>query len=240
MAGTFGTFYGGDTPLDPNNIRGENGPSDIDIRNRITLTFVYQPAFSVANQMTRAVINGWSLSGSEIASSGQPVSLGVSGSAIFSGSTSSSSYADDGGIYGGAMSSSTGSASTGRPPYIGRNSIPMPRWNDADLRLARKFPIHESMSLDLSLDAFNFLNQTIIQGVNSSYSNWAAAGANVTLPSGTKLACSGTGAAPSGSSLQGCFSPYSGTGATAFNQKSTTNSSLYGPRQLQVAAKFTF
>jgi hypothetical protein len=54
------------------------------------------------------------------------------------------------------------------------------------------------------------------------------------------VACSGTGAAPSGSTLQGCFSPYSGTGATAFNQKSTTNSSLYGPRQLQVAAKFTF
>jgi hypothetical protein len=240
VAGTFGTFYGGDVPLDPNNVRGENGPSDTDVRNRFTLTFVYQPTFSIGNNLARSLVDGWIFSGSEIASSGQPVSLGLSGSSIYSGSTSATSYADDGGIYGGAMSSSTGGATNGRPPYIGRNSIPMPGWNNADLRLARTFPIHESMSLDLSVDAFNFLNQTIVQGVNTSYGNWAAAGTNVTLPSNAKVACSGTGAAPSGSTLQGCFSPYSGTGATAFNQKSTTNSSLYGPRQLQVAAKFTF
>ena len=34
LQGNIGTFYGGDTPLDPNNVRLENGPSDIDIRNR--------------------------------------------------------------------------------------------------------------------------------------------------------------------------------------------------------------
>ena len=240
VAGTFGTFYGGDTPLDPNNVRLENGPSDIDIRNRFTLSFVYQPTMHFENALASNIVNGWALSGSEIASSGEPVSLGINGSSIYSGSTSASSYADDGGIYGGAMSSSTGGATNGRPPYVGRNSIPMPGFNDADLRLARTFKIHEAMSVNLSLDAFNALNQTIIQGVNSSYSNWAANGTNITLPSGTKVACSATGAAPSGSTLQGCFSPYSGTGASAFNIKSTTASTLYGPRQLQVAAKFTF
>ncbi len=240
VGGSNGTFYGGDVPLDPNNIRGENGQSDIDARNRFTLTFVYQPTWSVENRLARSVINGWSFSGSEIASSGQPVYLGISGSAIFSGSTSATSYGDDGGIYGGAISSGSGGATNGRPPYIGRNSIPMPGWNDADLRLARKFAIHENMSLDLTLDAFNFLNKTIVQGVNSSYSNYVAASASVVLPNNTKLACSGTGAAPSGSTLQGCFSPYSGGGATAFNVKSTTSSNLYGPRQLQVSAKFSF
>jgi len=242
VSGNFGTFYGGDVPLDPNNIKGENGLSDTDIRNRFTLTFVYEPTFSFANPVARAVANGWVLSGSEIASGGQPVSLGVSGASIYSGSTNATSYADEGGIYGGAMSSSSGGATNGRPPYIGRNSIPMPRWNNADLRLARKFPIHESMSLDLSLDAFNFLNQTIVQGVNSNYGTYTAASSTtaISLPSGTKEFCSATTAAPSTSSLQGCFSPYAGTGATAFNQKSTTTSNLYGPRQLQVAAKFTF
>jgi hypothetical protein len=238
VGGANGTFYGGDVPLDPNHIKGDNGLSDTDIRNRFTLTFVYQPNYSFANPVSRALINGWTFAGSEIASGGQPVFMGINGSAIYSGSTSATSYADDGGLYGGAISSSSGSATNGRPPYIGRNSIPQPGWNDADLRLSRKFPIHESMSVDLSLDAFNFLNQVIVLGVNSSYSNWTATGANVTLPSGAKVACSGT--APSGSSLQGCFSPYSGTGATAFNQKSTTTGGLTGPRQLQVAAKFTF
>ena len=43
VQGANGTFYGGDTPPDPNNIRRDNGPSDIDIRNRFTLSFVYQP-----------------------------------------------------------------------------------------------------------------------------------------------------------------------------------------------------
>src|SRR5206468_863570 len=43
VQGTNGTFYGGDTPLDPNNIRRDNGPSDTDVRNRFALSFVYQP-----------------------------------------------------------------------------------------------------------------------------------------------------------------------------------------------------
>ena len=243
VAGTFGTFYGGDTPLDPNNIRIENGLSDIDVRNRFTLTFVYEPTFHIENALTRSVANGWVFSGSEIASSGEPVSLGLSGSSIFNGSASTASplsYGDDGGIYGGAMSSSSGGATNGRPPYVGRNSIPMPGFNDADLRLARKFAVHEGMSLDLALDAFNVVNRTIVQGVNSSYGTVTLASGTVTLPTGAKVVCSATGAAPSNSSLQACFSPYTGVGSNAFNVKTTTNSGLYGPRQLQVSAKFSF
>lgn len=240
VGGNSGTFYGGDVPLDPNNIRLENGPSDIDVRNRFTFTFLYQPTFEFASSLARNVINGWALSGSEIASTGEPVYLGLSGSTIFSGSTSASSYGDDGGIYGGAMSSGSGSATNGRPPYIGRNSIPMPGWNNADLRFARNFPIREGMSMNLSVDAFNALNQTIVQGVNSTYGTYTTGTSSITLPSGNKVACSATAAVPSNSSLEGCFSPYTGTGSNAFNVKTTTNGNLYGPRQLQVAAKFTF
>lgn len=240
VGGANGTFYGGDVPLDPNNVRLENGPSDTDVRNRFTLSFLYQPTLHLQNALARDIVNGWALSGSEIASTGQPIFLGISGSSIFSGSTSATSYADDGGIFGGAISSGSGSPTNGRPPYIGRNSIYMPGWNDADLRLARTFPIREGMSFDLSLDAFNALNQTIVQGVNSSYSAYTANGSTITLPSGSKVACSATGAAPSNSSLQGCFSPYTGTGSSAFNVKTTTTGNLYGPRQLQLAAKFNF
>ncbi len=242
VAGTFGTFFGGDTPLDPNNVRLENGPSDLDIRNRFTLSFVYQPTFSIANPFARSLADGWVFSGSEIASNGEPVSLGLSGSTIFAGATSPTSYADEGGIFGGAMSSSSGGATNGRPPQVGRNSIPMPGFNDADLRLGRKFAIHEGMSLDVNLDAFNFLNQTIIQGVNSSYSNFTGGTSKVSLPGGASTAatCAAIDPAPSGSSIQGCFSPYTGTGSTAFDQKSTTSSNLLGPRQLQFSAKFTF
>jgi hypothetical protein len=243
VGGNNGTFYGGDTPLDPNNIRLENGQSDIDIRRRLTLSFVYQPNISLANALARNVVNGWSISGSDIASDGEPVFLGLSGSSIYSGSTSASSYADDGGIYGGAMSSSSGSATNGRPPYVGRNSIPMPGFNDLDLRIKRKFQIHEKMNLELVGDAFNALNHTIITGVNSSYGTYTAATSTLPSAPGSTAAgpkCSATGSAPSNSTLQGCFSPYTGTGANTFNGMSSTNNALYGPRQIQVSAKFTF
>jgi len=235
VGGNSGTFYGGDVPLDPNNLRLENGPSDTDVRNRFTLTFIFQPTWHIANPFAKNIVNGWALSGSEIASNGQPVYMGSSGitGTIFSGSTSASSYADDGGIFGGAMSSSSGSATNGRPPYIGRNSIPMPGWNDVDLRLGRTFAIREGMSLALNLDAFNALNQTIVQGVNSTYSAYTSA-------TTTSSTCNSSSSVPTGSALQGCFSPYTGTGANAFNVKTLTNGFLYGARQLQVAAKFTF
>ena len=53
VAGANGTFYGGDVPLDPNNIRLENGPSDIDIRNRFSVSFYYQPQFMKDNKSSR-------------------------------------------------------------------------------------------------------------------------------------------------------------------------------------------
>ena len=188
------------------------------------------------------MVNGWSLSGSEIHSSGEPVFLGVSGSSIFSGATSASSYADEGGIYGGAMSSGLRSATNGRPPYIGRNSIPMPRWNNADLRLARKFPIHETMAVDLSLDAFNFAEPDHRSGCELKL--WHRHPGFAVPPRSPCLRVQRSLLGhPCGSGrllAAGLLQPLRGVGATAFNQKSTTSSNLYGPRQLQFAAKFTF
>ena len=54
VEGSAGTFYGGNTVLDPNNIRGENGPSDIDIRNRYTaMSFSYQPKVMLGTSWSR-------------------------------------------------------------------------------------------------------------------------------------------------------------------------------------------
>jgi hypothetical protein len=232
VAGTFGTFYGGDTPLDPNNIRGENGPSDTDIRTRFTMNFLYQPRIMMGNKLVKNLLDDFTFSGTEIASGGQPISLGMSGT-VYSGSTSSSSYADEGGIYGGAMSSSSGGATTGRPPQIGRNSITGPGFNDVDFRITRNVPIHDKIYVQFIGEAFNALNRTIITGVNGTYSQYASSSASST-------SCPSNGSAPTGSALQGCISPFSGTGLNAFGVRSGTNNGLYGPRQLQVSAKLFF
>jgi hypothetical protein len=237
VAGTFGTFYGGDTPLDPNNPRGDNGPSDTDIRNRFALSFVYQPHLFEDYKWPKQIIDGFLFSGGFIASGGQPISLSMSGT-VYSGT--GTSYGADGNIYGGAMSSSSGAPTTGRPPQIGRNSIYMPGYNDLDFRIAHNIPIHEKIYMQFSADAFNLLNHQIITGVNGTFSQYAA----LTAPT-TKVpnpACSSTNysSAPAGSAVAGCISPYSGTGLSAFGATSGTNNSLYGARQMQFAAKLFF
>jgi Carboxypeptidase regulatory-like domain len=237
VGGANGTFFGGDTPLNPNNLRQDNGPSDTDIRNRFTLSFVYQPKIMPDNKYVKHLFDDFTFSGAEIASGGQPIFLGMSGT-VYSGT--GTSYGADGNIYGGAMSSSSGSATTGRPPQIGRNSIYGPGFNNVDLRVARNVPIHESIYMQFSADAFNLLNHTIVTGVNGTFSQYAGSSPTATAACSTAAGSATAGSVPAGSVLQGCISPYSGTGLQAFGATSGTNNGLYGPRQMQFSAKLFF
>jgi outer membrane receptor protein involved in Fe transport len=237
VQGSSGTFYGGDTPLNPNHIQGDNGPSDIDIRNRFTLSFVYAPKLFEDNRYVKHLFDDFTFSGAEIASSGEPIFLGMSGT-VYSGT--GTSYGADGNIYGGAMSSSSGSATTGRPPQIGRNSISAPGYNNFDFRLSRNIPIHEKIYMQFSADAFNLLNHKIISAVNSTYSQYAASSSSATSACSTAVGTATGGTVPAGSVLQGCISPYTGTGLSAFGATSSTNNGLYGPRQMEFKAKLFF
>jgi hypothetical protein len=234
VAGSSGTFYGGNTVLDPNNVRGENGLSDIDIRNRFTLTMLYQPHILESNKFVKHVLDEWIFSGSEIASGGQPIFASMSGT-VFSGNTSSTSYGDLGNIYGGAMSSSSGAATTGRPPQISRNSLIGPGFNDFDARLSRNIPIHEKIYMQISADAFNLPNHKVVTGVVGTYSTYLS---GVGSTSGTGKCVATT--VPTGSVQQGCIVPSTATGLSAFGVVSATSNGLYGARQMQFAAKLFF
>ena len=196
------------------------------------MSFNYQPQIMLGNKVVKYLLDDFSFSGDEIASGGEPIFLGTSGT-VYSGSTSATSYGDDGGIFGGAISSGSGSPTTGRPPYIGRNSIPAPGFNNVDFRISRSIPIHDKISLQVFGEAFNLINHTIVTGVNSTYATY-------TSSSSTSTTCPSAGSAPAGSALQGCFTPYPGTGLSAFGATSSTSSLLYGARQLQVSAKLFF
>jgi hypothetical protein len=233
VQGNNGTFYGGDTPLDPNNIKRENGLSDIDIRNRFTIIVSYQPQILHDNKWVRNGLDGFKFTASDIASGGQPIFASMSGTVYSNGSTINGIAGDQGNIFGGAMSSSSGSATTGRPPQIGRNSQIGPGFNSMDMRVSRVIPIHDNIKMEFSGDAFNLLNHTIITAVNGTYSTYTSASAASTT-------CTLGSGAPAGSPLQGCIAPFSGTGLSAFGAPSATNNLLYGPRQLQVSAKLTF
>jgi hypothetical protein len=234
VAGNFGTFYGGDTTTDPNNIRFDNGPSDINVKHRMTLSFVYQPEIMEGNKWVKNSLDGFKFSGEEIASSGEPISLGESGT-IYAGNTNSSSYADLSGIFGGAMSSSSGLASGGRAPQVGRNSINMPGFNDFDLRVTRDVPIYDKIYMEFAADAFNLLNHQIVTAVNGTYTSYLAQ-----TKTGGAYTCQAF-TAPTGSNAQGCFVPSTNTGLSAFGVTSSTSSSqLYTSRTMQMSAKLFF
>ena len=90
------------------------------------------------------------------------------------------------------------------------------------------------MKLQLIGEAFNVLNNRIITGVNGTYSLYTSAGATGSCSTATQRP------GPSGSPLQGCIAPNLATGGSAFGAPSSTSNTLYGPRQLQVSAKFIF
>jgi outer membrane receptor protein involved in Fe transport len=223
--GANGTFYGGDQPLDPNHLQNDNGNSDTDIRNRFVLSFVYQPKLMMENKWVKQIVDGFQFAGAETASGGQPIFLGMGGT-VYSGGAGS--YASGGNIYGGSISSSSGVASTGRPPQIGRNSIYAPGFNNFDMRVTRDIPIHDQMKLSFSANAYNLLNHRIVTGVNSTYSTYATCTA------------AQSSAVPTGSVLQGCITPFAGSGVNAFGNQSSTSNLLYNSRQMEFIARFTF
>jgi hypothetical protein len=242
VSGAFGTFYGGNPPLDPNNIKGEYGNSDTDLRNRFIASAIYQPHIMPDNWAFKYVLNPFQFSGTYIAQTGQP---NVAGTASYPGASNTNaalslitkSLAGDlGGPTGAVMSSGGGTATTGRPFFIQRNSQVGPGLQDIDLRLSRNIPIYHAMRLQLSAEAFNLANHRLVTGVNSTYSSYL-----LPTQSGSGYTCPAQNAGPTtaGSTFGGCYVPY--VSATAgFNSPSATSNLLYGPRQMQFIAKLYF
>lgn len=240
VQGAFGTFYGGNPVVDPNNLKAEYGRADIDMRNRFVGTILWKPTIHASNPWMRHGLDGFTFSGTATESTGFPIVASMSGTVsslwTVKGLTGppASATAADGNIYGGTMSSSSGAPTTGRPPQIRRNSQPGPGVRNIDFRVTREVPIHEHVYLQFIGEAFNLMNHQIISSVNSTYSTYTA-------PTATTGACPATEAVPSGSNFWGCITPFvASTPSSAFGKPTGTNTILYGPRQLQLSAKLFF
>ena len=232
VAGAFGTFYGGNPVLDPNHLKGEYGRADIDMKNRLVGTLLWKPSLDEGNPWMKQGIDGFTFSGTLTKSTGVPIDAAMSGTVAsnLTGSPASLAAAD-GNIFGGAMSSSSGAATTGRPPEIGRNSQVGPGVSNIDFRITRDIPIHDKMYMQVIGEAFNLLNHEIVSGTNTTFATYAAPKAGSCVSPGV----------PTGSTFYGCITPFAAsTPSGAFGVKTGTNSLLYGPRQLQVSAKLFF
>jgi hypothetical protein len=216
VAGSYGTFFGTDWPLDPKNQRLENALSDLDQRQRFVASLVYTPEYfhKLSNKAARILFDGFSYSGVVTIASGQPIDAQISG--FPSGGV-------DYGVTGGEITN-TGGSTGGRPPQIGRNVYIGPSLHNVDFRVMREFAFRERIRLQFLGEAFNVFNHTNISGVNSTAFNYVAAGSS-----------SCTTALAAGSN--GCIVP---NPTFMLPTSSSSSNGLYTARQLQFSAKLVF
>jgi hypothetical protein len=224
VGGAFGTFFGSDYPIDPYNIKGEHGLSDLNQSQHFGGSVVYAPPFfhNLSNPVARYIADGWSFSGIISDASGFPITPFMSANA---------NGGIDGGLTGGTMSSSSGLGTPGRAPFVGRNSVSGPDFNDLDFRVARTFPIHEKVNFQVMGEAFNLLNHANVLSVATTgyfYIKPGATADGVTCP-----AASGT--------FNGCIAPeVAPYTSTPVGTSTGTSGVLFTERQLQFSAKLFF
>jgi hypothetical protein len=231
-----GTFQGTNIILDPFNIRGkysngvnmtgEYGRSDLDIRTRFVGTLLYTSTFHTSfSRGVNYAINGWEVSGTYTAQSGQPLTE------LMNNTLPSGTYAGlDGGATGEAVTLND-SNGAGRVPFVSRNNKVFAGIHNIDARAGRVFPLHNQMNVSFYAEAFNLLNHRQVLGVSSSAYQYIVPGGKDTA---SGIACPASATAP-------CIAPLtSADTATPFGVPTTTSGVLYGARQLQFVAKFNF
>ena len=232
VSGVNGTFNGTDVPIDPYNLKTENGTSDLNMRSRVTGILVYAPVIQTDIRPIRMAVNGWSISGSYTAQSGNPLTammFNSPSSALGVGDPNNTAHVSGNGGLTGASVSLFNSGTSVRVPQFKRNAFAGPGVHNLDMRLSRDFTLHEGLKLELLMEAFNVVNHRNILSANTTYSSY-----NSALAVGSK----GYSAACDASvHTNGCIIPYTGA---AFGSQASTNSILFGPRQAQFSAKFIF
>ena len=227
------TFNGTDAPLipfayGPYNGRGaEYARSDLDVRSRFTGTLVGHLNLPIANKLAATAVNGWQLSGTYTAQSGEPITGTISGGITYltSSSTALGNLTSDSGVTNALFTSGP----SGRVPNFiaGRNAFRGPGIHNLDARLSREFPVFERYHFEVAAELFNAANHRNILGVNTALVAYTAPGSG-TCPAAT--ANPGT---------VGCLGPLSASTA-AFMSPSSTSGVIYTPRQLQLLGRFVF
>ena len=178
---TSQVFSVANTPFNPLDLSADQGPTNFDIRHKISASVVWSPVFFTnANKIRRTLFNGFTFAPILIATSGSPYS------AITSGNPA-------GGV-------SSGITATGavlnRVPLFGRNFFRQPKSVNVDVRVSRRFSLSETMRLALSLEAFNLFNRTQVTALNTRLYLIGGTAASSTLtfdPSFQTIAATGNG-----------------------------------------------
>jgi hypothetical protein len=208
-----------DNAYDPH---AERALGDEDQRNRFVGAAVYTvPYFRDAhNKAIRWILSDWV--GSTIASvfSGSPQNITVGSDEDNDGNPDSDRPYIDGldGLQGGSI--------------VKRNAFRGPRQQNVSIRLQKRVMFHDSMSLEFSVEAFNTFNHTNFDSVNTV---WGTA-ALPNNPDGFATPLVWGKVYHANASL--ATAPTNTFGA--FNNTSSTSTTLPGQREVQLGSKFFF
>jgi Carboxypeptidase regulatory-like domain/TonB dependent receptor-like, beta-barrel/TonB-dependent Receptor Plug Domain len=219
--GGGGTFFGTVSPLNPYDLKAEYGPSDMNMPQRFVANFYWAAPFGnwVRSDAAKRLAGGWQFSGIVRAQTGYPVTE-------FMGSSPFCPRGTDYSLTCGAISGFAG-FTNGRVPFLTRNGqVTTPSVYLVDFRVNRKFRISENTSFEFIWEAFNLFNFTNVFSVNDVAYNFSSPRSG---------GCPAAITTAPGGIYGGCVRP-----ATAFLAPESTSTSLYGARQMQFGARFTF
>jgi hypothetical protein len=228
--------FNGPAPINPYNWKAEEALSGLNVPNRFAGSVVWEPTYAhnLTNRVERGALDRWSLSTTVTASDGTRYSGYVQGTGVeclTSGSVGGSGSAtcvgapaEDGSMSGAGVTG-IGTNYGGRIAWMPRDSYTLPSYSDVDVRLEKQFTVRERYNFDFRAEAFNLLNSTIVQAVNTSAYTYAN-------PSGSTGACPATGP---NAHTNTCMVPVS-----SFQTPTTTTGILLGSRQMQFGFRFEF
>ena len=158
---------GGLGPRDPQNFRSNYGPSDSDVRNRFTSSYIYQlPKLKSAHGILAGVVNDWQNQGVLIAQTGSPYTIssytdtgatGIGGDFADRVSGQSTSVAHRG-VAAYFNTAAFTEAADGTYGTSSRGSLAGPSRVNMDFSLFKEFPIHESGKVQFRSEFFNLFN----------------------------------------------------------------------------------
>jgi hypothetical protein len=166
----------GDQLARPNDIASLWGNANYDQTHVTTFDFIYQlPKVSSDNPFTKAVLNGWEITGMIRSQSGQPIWPGSNGNlmGVNAGNVNPDLVGD---VYAGKNKHRWLNPDALRRPQDGqygslkRNELRLPGVRNVDASVSKTFSITEAARVVLRGEAFNLLNNAQIWGLNTGFS----------------------------------------------------------------------
>ena len=184
--------------IDGNQRLANYGPQDFDRRHNFNINWVYDLPKATRNTTLGYALNGWQISGIYRYQTGAPYNLGFSIPGL-SGYGVTGTQQNEGGRI--VITGNPGSGTSGDPYHqfnvsafttpglgskgleSGRNFMYRAPINSLDATMSKQIWLREKMKIELRLDAFNALNHTQFDGINSTLTV-----ASLTNPTPTNLA----------------------------------------------------